>query len=203
MSVENEHILFRKIELSDLERERAAAARSAVYNLPEVDVVFSARDAGVVENLLEKLRFEVPEVMENLEPRTFHQDVKVGDGYGGRVETRRKFAELLFPFTGDSRAFHVRPPSQHYGGVLRASIQPGFIRHVVSMDHKNTDQVATELDTFVRELKATRDVLRLDFKAATDRLRSKVTQLLNERRQGLAELKALGNELAAKMRNRA
>jgi len=67
------------------------------------------------------------------------------------------------------------------------------------MDHKSVEQGATELSTFWRELKASMEVLRSDLKATNERLRRKVTQLLNERRQKLLELQGMSSALGSRM----
>jgi hypothetical protein len=171
----NEVVLFQQIELSDIERERTTAAEALIDNLPEADVITSARDQAVAENILERLTLQAPTLFEPEEPRAFTEKVQVNDGFGGRFHADRKFAELVIPFAGDGRPFHFRPPGQHYATVLHASLCANTVRHVISMDHKSVEQGATELSTFWRELKASMEVLRSDLKATNERLRRKVT----------------------------
>jgi len=60
----NEVVLFQQIELSDIERERTTAAVALIDNLPEADVITSARDQAVAENILERLTLQAPTLFE-------------------------------------------------------------------------------------------------------------------------------------------
>ena len=185
ISDQEQDILFRQVELAELEVERAAYARSIIHDLPESDVLSSARDAGVAENILATLRFGVPTILaEDIEKPAVFTEYAMSrhEATGEPIKVQRLLAKLSVPFVGNSAAFQVRPPSQHHSTVLRATVEAGCLTHVISLDHKNVDQSGIELNAFLHELKRTLETLRSDFQAAETRLRDKITQELYERR---------------------
>jgi hypothetical protein len=196
--------LFEQSTVEAARSQMEAAARAVVAGLPEADVRVAKDHTAHAENILERLRLEVPIISEPLQdPRVFEVEFSVPDGFGGRVRSPRRYAELVIPFTGNADAFQVRPSSQRYMTVLHAAVLNGTVRWIITINNKTNDQVATELNAFLRELKDTLEALRSDMRTVHEQLYAKIIDLLSERQKRAQELTSIGAALGTKLRTSA